>query len=70
MASRKPSLPEENSVVEMTISIHPRGKSVAVFTIDYGGVLQNGKLELTDRQIRLAKRLVLEFTAGKTPDET
>lgn len=70
MASRKPETPEENQIVEMTISIQPRGKSVAVYTIDYDGVLQNGKLELSERQKRLAKRLLLDFTSGKTPGET
>jgi hypothetical protein len=69
MATKKPDLPEENQVIEMTISVQPRGKSIAVFTIDYAGVMQNGKIELTERQIRLTKRLLLDFTQGKTPSE-
>ncbi len=69
MATKKTSSPEDQQVIEATISVQPRGKSVAVFTIDYGGTLQNGKLELSERQIRLVKRLLLDFTSGKTPDE-
>jgi hypothetical protein len=65
MAKTTRNTSEEESVIEATISVQPRGKSVAVYTIDHGGILTNGKIELSERHIRMVKRIILDFTSGK-----
>ncbi len=67
MATKKAEPSNEETVIEATISVQPRGKSVAVFTVDYGGSFSSGKIELNERQIRLVKRLILDLTGGKEP---
>lgn len=68
MATKKTSttdsLEDVDAVLEVTISLPPRGRSVAVYTVDRGGLPDSGKIELMDRQKRLVKRLLLDLLKG------